>query len=192
MKMRASPVGVYVKFARPDAIAGMEVAYSAAKKDGKVRYRAAGAAGRKGFQKFDVDDAKFLADHRHPVTQWGMGPIVELIATATAREKTLNNPVEVFTADYQFANRNVTKYEIFTKRQHAFRYAAKMVVFIDKETKLPGAIRSLRRAQGRRDDRRVARGVQLQRSQVQLRHRRERLRLLTWRAGGVSPPRLRQ
>ena len=52
-------------------------------------------------------------------------------------EKTLNNPVEVFTADYQFANRNVTKYEIFTRRPHAFRYAAKMVVYIDKETKLP-------------------------------------------------------
>ena len=28
-----------------------------------------------------------------------MGPIIELIATATAREKALNNPVEVFTSD---------------------------------------------------------------------------------------------
>ena len=45
-----------------------------------------------------------------------MGPLIELIATSTAREKTLNNPVEVFTADYQFANRSVTKYEIHTRR----------------------------------------------------------------------------
>ncbi len=137
MKMRVSPVGVYVKFARPEASAGMEVVYSSAKKDGKVRYRPAGVAGRKGFLKLDVDDTKFLADHRHPVTKWGMGPIIELIATATAREKTLNNPVEVFTSDFQFANRNVTKYEIFTRRPHALRYAAHMVVYIDKETKLP-------------------------------------------------------
>jgi hypothetical protein len=137
MKMRVSPFGVYVRFARPDAINGMEVAYSAAKKDGKVRYRLAGAAGRKGFLKLDMDDSKFLADHRHPVTSWGMGPIIELIATATAREKALNNPVETFTADFQFANRNVTKYEIYTRRPHAARYAAKMVVYIDKETKLP-------------------------------------------------------
>src|SRR5262245_26942951 len=36
MKMRVSPVGVYVKFARPESLAGMEVAYSAARKDGKV------------------------------------------------------------------------------------------------------------------------------------------------------------
>jgi Protein of unknown function (DUF1571) len=137
MKMRVSPVGVYVRFARPEATAGMEVAYSAAKKDGKVRYRPAGIAGRKGFLKLDTDDAKFLADNRHPVTEWGMAPILDLIATSTAREKSLNNPVEVFTADYQFANRNVTKYEIQTRRPHALRYAARMVVYIDKETKLP-------------------------------------------------------
>jgi uncharacterized protein DUF1571 len=137
MKMRVNPFGVYVRFARPEANAGMEVAYSAAKKDGQVRYRPAGAAGRRGFQKLDVKDSKFLADHRHEVTSWGMGPIIELIATSTAREKTLNNPVEVFTSDYQFDKRNVTKYEIHTRRAHASRYAAKMVVFIDKETKLP-------------------------------------------------------
>ena len=135
MKFRVNPAGVHVRFARPDAIAGMEIAYSALKK--KVGYRPAGAAGRRGFQKLDVDDSKFLADNRHAVTQWGMGPLIELIAGATAREKSLNNPVEVFSADYQFDKRNVTKYEIYTRRPHAARYAAKMVVFIDKETKLP-------------------------------------------------------
>ena len=137
IKVRVNPVGVYARFARPEASAGMEVAYSGAKKDGKVRFRPAGVAGRKGFQALTIDDPKFLAEHRHPVTEWGMGPIIELIATATAREKTLNNPVEVYTADFQFAGRNVTKYEIHMRRPHAFRYAAQMVVFVDKETKLP-------------------------------------------------------
>ena len=137
MKMRVNPVGVYVRFAMPDLVSGMEVAYSGAKRNAKVRYRQAGAAGRKGVLRLEVDDAKFLADNRHPVTEWGMGPILELIATSTAREKTLNNPVETFTSDYQFTNRNVTKYEILMRRPHALRYAARMVVFIDKETKLP-------------------------------------------------------
>jgi hypothetical protein len=137
MKMRVNPVGVYVRFAIPDSVSGMEVMYSGAKRSGKVRYRQAGAAGRKGVLRLEVDDAKFLADHRHPATEWGMGPIIELIATSTAREKALNNPVETFTSDYQFANRNVTKYEILMRRPHALRYAARMVVFIDKETKLP-------------------------------------------------------
>jgi hypothetical protein len=114
----------------------MEVAYSGARRDGKVRYRPAGAAGRKGVLKLEVDDTKFLADNRHPVPEWGMKAIIERVATATAREKTLNNPVEVYTSDYQFANRNVTKYEILMRRPHALRYAARMAVFIDKETKL--------------------------------------------------------
>ena len=137
MKFRVQPQGVYVRFARPESAAGMEVAYSAAKPNGKVRFRPAGVAGRKGFQALKIDDPKFLAANRHAVTEWGMGPIIETIATATAREKTLNNPVEVYTSDYQFAGRNVTQYEIFTRRPHAFRYATKMVVYVDKETKLP-------------------------------------------------------
>jgi hypothetical protein len=137
MKMRVNPVGVYIRFAIPDSVSGMEIAYTGARRNAKVRYRQAGAAGRKGALRLDVDDAKFVADNRHPVTEWGMGPIIETIASATAREKTLNNPVETFTSDYQFASRNVTRYEILLRRPHALRYAARMVVYIDKETKLP-------------------------------------------------------
>ncbi len=137
MKVRVNPVGVYVRFAIPEAVAGMEVAYSSAKRNTKMRYRLAGVAGRKGVLKIELDDAKFMADNRHPVTEWGMGPIIEVIASATAREKNLNNAVETYTSDYQFANRNVTKYEILMRRPHALRYAARMVVYIDKETKLP-------------------------------------------------------
>lgn len=137
IKARVSPFGVYVRFARPDTAAGVEVSYSAAKKDGKVRYRPAGVAGRRGFLVLEPDAPKFLADHRHPATAWGIGAVIDQISASTAREKRLNNPVEVFTADYQFASRNVTKYEIATRRPHAARYAARMVVYVDKETKLP-------------------------------------------------------
>jgi hypothetical protein len=137
IKVRTSPVGVYVRFGIPAGTAGMEVAYTASRRDGKVRYRQPGAAGRNGMLKLDPDDPRFLAENRHPVTDWGIGPLIELIARSTAREKLLNNPVEVHTADFQFARKNVTQYEIYMRRPHALRYAAKMVVFIDKETKLP-------------------------------------------------------
>ncbi|MBN9121619.1 MAG: DUF1571 domain-containing protein, partial [Planctomycetes bacterium] len=66
-----------------------------------------------------------------------MAAIVDRVAAAAAREKTLNNPVEVYAGDFQFAGRNVTRYEIFTRRPHAFRYAHRMLVYVDKETKLP-------------------------------------------------------
>lgn len=137
MRVRTSPAGVYVRFARPEAVAGMEVAYSAARKLPKMRYRPAGLAGAKGFVTRDLDDAKFLAENRHPVTEWTMAAVVDRVSAAVAREKTLNNPVEVYTGDYQFAGRNVVRYEILTRRPHTFRYAYRMLVYVDKETKLP-------------------------------------------------------
>ena len=178
MRMRVSPVGVHVRFARPDGIAGMEVAYSAAKKDGKMGYRPAGAAGRKGLQKLDVDSSVFLADHRHAVTQWGMGPLIELIASSTAREKSLSNPVEVFTADYQFDKPQRDQVRGLHPPAARRRYAAKMVVFIDKETKLPIRFEAYGDAKPARD-RRTPGGVQFHQPQVQHRHRRERVRLLS-------------
>ena len=64
MKVRSNPAGVYVRFAKPDNVAGMEVAYTAARRNQKMRYRPAGIAGGKGFQSLDLDDAKFLTDNR--------------------------------------------------------------------------------------------------------------------------------
>ncbi|MBP3957582.1 DUF1571 domain-containing protein [Gemmata sp. G18] len=137
MKVRLNPGGVYVRFARPEATAGMEVAYTAARKSTKMQYRPAGVGGAKGFRTVDLDDTKFLAENRHPVTEWTMTAVLDRVTAATAREKTLNNPVEVYTGDFQFAGRNVTRYEILTRRPHAFRYAYRMMVYVDKETKLP-------------------------------------------------------
>ena len=137
MKVRSNPAAVYVRFARPDAVAGTEVAYSAARKNLKMRYRPAGVAGAKGFQTLDTDDTKFLAANRHPVTEWTMAAVLDRVSAAAAREKTLNNPVEVYTGDFQFAGRNVVRYEVLTRRPHAFRYAHRMLVYVDKETKLP-------------------------------------------------------
>jgi hypothetical protein len=137
MKVRTSPAGIYVRFAKPQDIAGMELAYSAARKLPKMRYRAAGLAGAKGFTTRDLDDGRFLAENRHPLAGWTMAAVVDRVSAAVARERTLNNPVEVYTADYQFAGRNVVRYEILTRRPHTFRYAHRMLVYVDKETKLP-------------------------------------------------------
>ena len=137
MKVRGNPAGVYVRFAKPDSVAGMEVTYSAARKNMKMRYRPAGIAGAKGFKTLDLDDEKFLAENRHPVTEWTMAAVIDRVSAAAAREKTLNNPVEIYSGEFQFAGRNVTRYEILTRRPHAFRYAHRMLIYIDKETKLP-------------------------------------------------------
>ena len=66
MKVRVKPSGVYVRFARPEAVAGLEVAYVAGTQDGKMRYRPAGAKGVNGFQSWPPDDPKVLADDPPP------------------------------------------------------------------------------------------------------------------------------
>ena len=130
LKVRANPLGVYARFTKPE----MEVAYSAARKNLKMRYHAAGA---KGFQTLDTDDAKFLGENRHPVTEWTMAAILDRVSAAVAREKTLNNPVEVYTGEYQFAGHTCIRYEVLARRPHAFRTAYRILVYADKETKLP-------------------------------------------------------
>src|SRR5258705_4012607 len=66
-----------------------------------------------------------------------MTAVIDRVSAAAAREKTLNTPVEVYTGDYQFAGSNVVRYEILTRRPHAFRYAHRMLIYVDKATKLP-------------------------------------------------------
>lgn len=137
LKVRTQPASVHLRLARPEAVAGLEVCYVANRPDGKLRYRPAGAKGLNGFQTLALNDPKVQAEFRRPVAELGIGPVLELLAGIASREKALNNPVEVFTSAYQFAGRNVTRYELYTRRPHALRYAFRTVVFVDAETKLP-------------------------------------------------------
>jgi hypothetical protein len=132
-----NPACVHVRFARPETAAGLEVCFASTRTDGKLRWRPAGAKGQSGFQTVSVTDPKVTAEFRRPVAELGIGPILDLLAAVAGREKTLNNPVEVYAGDFQFAGRNVTRYEVYTRRPHALRYAHRTVVFVDKETKLP-------------------------------------------------------
>ena len=137
MRVRTQPHSVYVRFAQPEGVAGMEAAYIADRRDGKIRYRPAPKAGANEFRTVSPEDPKMLAENRRPVSELGIGKVIDLLVTVAARERSLNNPVETFTSDYVFAGRAVTRYEVLTRRPHAHRYAYRAVVYVDKETKLP-------------------------------------------------------
>jgi len=134
MKVRTKPYSVAVRFARPDAVAGREESFVAGSRLGKMRLRP--AAGKLPVL-VALDDPKVTAEARHPLTEYGIGPVIDLLAAAAAREKVLGNPVEAYAADYQFAGRNVTRYDVFARRPHAHRYAYRTLVYVDKETGLP-------------------------------------------------------
>jgi hypothetical protein len=135
MKVRAQPAAALVRFAKPEAAFGLEMLYAANKRDGKIRYRPGGL--KAATTVVAADDPKLLAENRHPVTQLGVGPTLDLLGSIAAREKAMGNPVEVYASDYKFAGAAVTRYEVYTRRPHAHRYAYKVTVYVDKETKLP-------------------------------------------------------
>jgi hypothetical protein len=135
MKVRTQPAAATVRFAKPEVAFGLEMTYAANKRDGKIRYRPGGI--KATVVLVSDDDAKLLAANRHPVTKLGVGATLDLVASVAAREKALGNGIEVFTSDFKFDGAAVTRYEIYTRRPHAHRYAHKMVVFVNNETKLP-------------------------------------------------------
>lgn len=137
MRVRTQPFSVAVRFVRPEGTAGLEAVYVASRREGKIRYKPAGKAGVNGFKTVAVDDAKMLAENRHPVSELGMGKLIDRLTAVAAREKALNNPVEAFASDFVFAGKQVTRYEVFTRRPHAHRDAYRYLVYVDKETKLP-------------------------------------------------------
>ncbi len=135
MQVRLRPRGVRVRFAHPPAIAGMEVAYTEAARDGCMRYRLAGSG--RGFLRLSFQDPKFLETHRYPVTEWTIGALLARLQAILERERLLRNPVEAFAAAYHYAGRDVTRWEIHLRRPHALRPAAKLLVFLDDQTHLP-------------------------------------------------------
>ena len=136
MKVRIKPHSVAVRFAKPDAVAGMEELYVSGTRTGKMKYRPAGAKGVNGFQLVSLDDPIVVAENRHPITEVGVGATIDLLTSIATREKSLGNGLEVFTSDFQFAGKTTTRYEILARRAHAHRYAYRMLAYVDKETKL--------------------------------------------------------
>lgn len=137
LKVRVNPYSVAVRFARPEAVAGLSASFVTGKRAEQVKVRPAGAKGLGAALLVALDDPKGLPAGRHTVTGYGIGAVLDRLATVAAREKTLNNPVEVYPTAYQFAGKPVTRYEVLTRRPHAHRYAYKMLVFVDDQTKLP-------------------------------------------------------
>jgi hypothetical protein len=137
LKYRANPHSVAVRFARPEAMAGSSISYVAGKRLDQAKVRPVGAKGFDRFVLLALDDPKASLDGLHPITEYGVGAVIDRVAKAAATEKALNNPVEVYASEFQFAGRPVTRYEILTRRPHAHRYAYQMLMFVDNQTKLP-------------------------------------------------------
>jgi hypothetical protein len=137
IRVRTEPFSVYTLTLAPKALFNQELAFVSGRKDDKVRVKAAGVAGAGGFVTVAADDAKANADSKYAVTSTGIGAVLKRVEAALDAERVAKASPQVVMSEYKFNDRPCTKYEIFCDRAHAKRFAARMVVYIDTEYKLP-------------------------------------------------------
>ena len=138
LRVRTQPLGMNLAVTTPKANAGEEISYLPTRFAAKLRYKAPGLDGIKyGYQTVLADEPRLLANSRHTIADTGLLATIDRAEKAVATEKKLNHPVQILVADYTFAGRPVTRFEVFAEKLHPFRYAYRWVIFVDKSTKLP-------------------------------------------------------
>jgi hypothetical protein len=137
IRVKTKPASVSLKYVAPNTLMGQELVYVAGRNGGKLRFKPAGSFGPGGFSTVDLADTRATAHTRHSASEFGIGPMIELLEKNLTVEQRLRNAVQVTVSDYVYANRPVTRFEVFTDRAHALRFAYRTVVYVDKETKLP-------------------------------------------------------
>src|SRR5262245_11203269 len=90
VKVKASPFSVHMKWNAPTAMAGQEACYVDGKNDGKMRCRPAGLLGAVGFISLAPDDARCKKSSNHPITQAGIGYLIEASLEGWTKERPLN------------------------------------------------------------------------------------------------------
>jgi hypothetical protein len=137
IRVRTEPFSVYTLTLAPKSLFNQELAYMGGRKDEKVRVKAAGVAGAGGFVTVAADDAKANVESKYTLTGTGIGAILKRVEAALDAEKVAKASPQVVMSEYKFNDRPCTRYEIYCDRAHAKRFAARMVVYMDTEYKLP-------------------------------------------------------
>jgi hypothetical protein len=138
LQVRTQPFSVNLRLTDPKPVAGWEVSYRSAQSTAKVRFRPGGLDGVKlGFRTLPADDPKVTAATRHPVPDVGLLAVLDRMEKVVATERRLNHPVQVLVSEFKFADRLVTRYEVFCDKPHPSRYAHRAMLYVDKETRLP-------------------------------------------------------
>ncbi len=134
LRVRLAPFAISVKVIAPQDYAGRETVYSTKSATGKAYLR---EAGKVSYLPVRHDDPRLQADTSHALNDVGLAAVLNRVEQAMALERRLNNPVQVVGSAYQFDGKPCTRWEIFMDRPHAQRYAARHVLYLDKQTSLP-------------------------------------------------------
>ena len=136
MKARTKPKSIYFKFADP--YKGREAIFVEGQNGGKI------LAHDVGFTKFlagtlelEPSSSRAMEDNRHPITEAGIGALIDAVARRWAAELSSDESVIVFDSDMTIGPRHCQLIEsIHTHRQPDFLFY-KVRLFIDSELNLP-------------------------------------------------------
>ncbi len=136
MKARTRPMSVYFKFNRPNA--GREAIYVAGKHGGKAVVHDVGLGKLlAGTMKLDPLGDTAMEDCRHPVTEAGIGHLIETIATAWDKELSPADSRVIFYPDSRVGDRSCLMIESIHPRKRDDFLFHMVKVYIDKEHDLP-------------------------------------------------------
>jgi hypothetical protein len=134
---RTTPPSIALRVIAPAGAAGAEAVYVAGQHAGKVRMKPPGGHGLAAWVSLDPTDPRITSEARHSVASVGIAAVIERLERIVSVEKRLRNPITVVASEYEFAGRPVQRFEVIADRPHALRYAHRVVVYVDRELKLP-------------------------------------------------------
>ena len=137
VRARVRPYAVAVRVIKPVEMFGEETTYRADKSKSTVRHIGPGREATRGYQTLALGDPKLTRRTLHPAHEVGVLALVERIEKMLDDEARAGNTPGVTASEYTFASRPAARYELFCDRPHPLRYAPKVAVYFDAQSKLP-------------------------------------------------------
>jgi hypothetical protein len=137
MKVQTRPFAVYLRWLRPNNLAGQEACYVEGRNNGMMRVHATGLRGVAGFISLDPNDSRALENSRHNITEAGIGNLLERYSKGWEKETRLNK-TQVRIAEYEYNKRRCTRVETIHPDNSGKEFTFyRSIVYFDKENHLP-------------------------------------------------------
>lgn len=136
MRVRNQPFSVYLRWLGPKTSVGQEVCYVAGRNNGQMRVHSPGVLGAVGFVSIDPRDPRAMRESRHPITEAGVGNLIERLRQGWYAERQVNM-TQVQIAEYEFNKRRCTRVELSHPTRVQGFYSYRTVTYFDNETHLP-------------------------------------------------------
>jgi hypothetical protein len=136
MKVRRDPTSIYVKFQQPGA--GREAIYIAGRNGGNVLAHDVGLNKLlAGTLVLEPTSARAMEDNRHPITDAGIGHLLDTLSNRWAKELNPDETLVAFQDNALVGQQSCNLIDVTHPQRHQYFMHHKVRVYIDKELGLP-------------------------------------------------------